>query len=369
MDNLWSPGDNLIPDAMLLSSASTWQRRDQLVNVTMWVFVVVLLCLTLVQGTRFGMGGLTKLLSVRGGGKKESSKGDGKVEGVCIGIDLGTTYSCVAVWKNGRVEICPNEQGNRITPSFVAWSSDGTRLVGDAAKNQAASNPPNTVFDVKRLIGRKFSDPSVQKDAKLLPYKLAMASGDKPVVDVDVGGGERKNFSPEEISATILRKMKETAEMFLGETVKSAVVTVPAYFNDAQRQATKDAGTIAGLNVERVLNEPTAAAIAYGLDRGSTDSEENILVFDLGGGTFDVTLLAIDNGVFEVKATAGDTHLGGEDFDQRMMDHCMATFKKKHGMDLSEDSKAIAKIRRQCEMAKRTLSTMKSAQIEVSTEI
>jgi molecular chaperone DnaK (HSP70) len=238
--------------------------------------------------------------------------------------------------------------------------------VGDAAKNQAAQNPPNTVFDVKRLIGRKFSDPSVQKDAKLLPYKLAMATGDKPVVEVDVGSGERKKFSPEEVSATILRKMKETAEMFLGEPVKSAVVTVPAYFNDAQRQATKDAGTIAGLNVERVLNEPTAAAIAYGLDRASTAAEENILVFDLGGGTFDVTLLAIDNGVFEVKATAGDTHLGGEDFDQRMMDHCIATFKKTHGKDLSGDSKAIAKIRRQCETAKRTLSTMKSAQIEVS---
>lgn len=345
-----------------------WKRRkNPPPSMAMWVVMVISLCVTVAHGSRFGMGGLTKLLSVRGGGEKESSRSDGKVEGVCIGIDLGTTYSCVAVWKNGRVEICPNEQGNRITPSFVAWTSDGTRLVGDAAKNQAASNPPNTVFDVKRLIGRKFSDPSVQKDAKLLPYKLVMASGDKPVVDVDVGGGDRKNFSPEEISATILRKMKETAEMFLGETVKSAVVTVPAYFNDAQRQATKDAGTIAGLNVERVLNEPTAAAIAYGLDRGSTESEENILVFDLGGGTFDVTLLAIDNGVFEVKATAGDTHLGGEDFDQRMMDHCMATFKKKHTMDLSNDSKAIAKIRRQCEMAKRTLSTMKSAQIEVST--
>ncbi|KAJ1423191.1 heat shock protein 70 family, partial [Ochromonadaceae sp. CCMP2298] len=235
-----------------------------------------------------------------------------------IGIDLGTTYSCVAVWKNGRVEICPNEQGNRITPSYVAWNSgDGQRLVGDAAKNQAASNPENTIFDVKRFIGRKFSEPSVQKDAKLLPFKVTQGAGDKPMVEAVVGS-EKKVMAPEEVSAMILRKMKEVAESFLGEKVEHAVVTVPAYFNDAQRQATKDAGTIAGLKVERVLNEPTAAAIAYGLDRSST-KEENILVFDLGGGTFDVTLLNIDNGVFEVKATAGDTHLGGEDFDQRMM--------------------------------------------------
>ena len=330
-------------------------------------FLALIVCLNGINAGFFGRGAFHKLLSMRGGAG--DGKDEKKIDGLCIGIDLGTTYSCVAVWKNGRVEVCPNEQGNRITPSYVAWTADGTRLVGDAAKNQAAQNPPNTVFDVKRLIGRKFSDPSVQKDSKLLPYKMAMATGDMPVVEVDVGSGERKKYSPEEISGTVLRKMKETAEMFLGEPVKHAVVTVPAYFNDAQRQATKDAGAIAGLNVERVLNEPTAAAIAYGLDRASDEAEENILVFDLGGGTFDVTLLAIDGGVFEVKATAGDTHLGGEDFDQRMMDHCLATFKKKHGADLSNDSKAIAKIRRQCEMAKRTLSTMKSTNIEVSTRM
>jgi molecular chaperone DnaK (HSP70) len=305
---------------------------------------------------------LTNLLSLRGGASKEDP--DKKVKGVCVGIDLGTTYSCVAVWKNGRVEICPNEQGNRITPSSVAYTSDGQRLVGDASKNQAASNPVNTIFDVKRLIGRKFMDSSVQKDAKLLPFKIIKdPSSDKPKVQVHTGS-ENKIFSPEEVSAMILRKMKETAEAFLGEPVNHAVVTVPAYFNDAQRQATKDAGAIAGLKVERVLNEPTAAAIAYGLDRKSA-KEENILVFDLGGGTFDVTLLTIDNGVFEVKATAGDTHLGGEDFDQRMMDHCMSVFKRKHQADVSNDKKAIARIRRQCELAKRTLSVQKSAQIEV----
>ena len=308
------------------------------------------------------------LLCIRGGSSSNSDDSDDspkeKVSGVCIGIDLGTTYSCVAVWKNGRVEICPNEQGNRITPSYVAWTEDGTKLAGDSAKNQAASNPTNTIFDVKRLIGRKFSDASVQRDAKLFPFKLTMAKGDKPMVEVDIGN-EKKIYSPEEVSAMVLRQMKETAEMFLGETVNRAVITVPAYFNDAQRQATKDAGAIAGLQIERVLNEPTAAAIAYGLDRGEK-KEENILVFDLGGGTFDVTLLTIDDGVFEVKATAGDTHLGGEDFDQRLMDHCISVFQKKHGSDLSKDVKAIAKIRRQCETAKRSLSTMQSTRIEVS---
>lgn len=272
----------------------------------------------------------------------------------------------MAVWKNGRVEVCPNEQGNRITPSYVAWTSDGQRLVGDAAKNQAASNPSNTIFDVKRLIGRKFTDSSVQRDAKLLPYKIK-SSDDKPVVSVNVGS-EEKTFSPEEVSAMVLRKMKEVAETFLGEKITHAVVTVPAYFNDAQRQATKDAGTIAGLKVERVLNEPTAAAIAYGLDRSNkAQQEENILVFDLGGGTFDVTLLTIDSGVFEVRATAGDTHLGGEDFDQRIMDYCIAQFKKSSGgVDISQDKKAIARLRRQCETAKRTLSTQTSTQIEVN---
>lgn len=302
------------------------------------------------------------LTSLRGGG--ESTKPEtSKFKGHCIGIDLGTTYSCVAVWKNGRVEICPNEQGNRITPSYVAWSSDGQRLIGDAAKNQASTNPTNTIFDIKRLIGRKFSDSTVQSDAKLFPFKCVAASGDKPVVEVELNK-EQKRFAPEEVSAIILRKMKEIAESYLGEPVSHAVVTVPAYFNDAQRQATKDAGAIAGLTVERVLNEPTAAAIAYGLDR-TTKKEENILVFDLGGGTFDVTLLTIDNGVFEVKATAGDTHLGGEDFDQRMMDHCINQFKKIHKVDISADKKAIARIRRQCENAKRTLSVQNTAQIEV----
>lgn len=281
------------------------------------------------------------------------------------------------MWKNGRVEVCPNEQGNRITPSYVAWTTpDGQRLVGDAAKNQAASNPLNTVFDVKRLIGRKFSDSSVQRDAKLLPYRIVQADSDKPVVSVQVGS-DTKTFSPEEISAMILRKMKDIAETFLGEKIEHAVVTVPAYFNDAQRQATKDAGVIAGLKIERVLNEPTAAAIAYGLDRQnsknnqadssstSNKKEENILVFDLGGGTFDVTLLTIDQGVFEVRATNGDTHLGGEDFDQRLMDHCLLQFKKQFQEDMSGDKKAMARLRRQCETAKRTLSTQTATTIEV----
>lgn len=262
------------------------------------------------------------------------------------------------------MEICPNEQGNRITPSYVAWTSDGQRLIGDAAKNQASSNPSNTIFDIKRLIGRKASDPTVRQDAKLFPFKCSAMAGDKAAVDVLVAGAQ-KRFSPEEISAMILRKLKETAETFLGEPVTHAVVTVPAYFNDAQRQATKDAGAIAGLEVARVLNEPTAAAIAYGLDRPSPN-EESVLVFDLGGGTFDVTLLTIDHGVFEVKATAGDTHLGGEDFDHRMVDYCIAQFKKMHNIDISKDIKAIARLRRQCENAKRTLSVQTSAQIEVS---
>ena len=309
--------------------------------------------------SRFGI--KQKIIQLRGGETNE--KTDDKIKGYCVGIDLGTTYSCVAVWKNGRVEICPNEQGNRITPSYVAWTSDGQKIVGDAAKNQASTNPTNTVFDVKRLIGRKFSDSSVQKDAKLFPYKLVKGNSDKPTVEIEVNN-DRKQFAPEEVSAMVLRRMKEIAETYLGEPVKHAVVTVPAYFNDAQRQATKDAGAIAGLQIERIINEPTAAAIAYGLDRGKA-KEEIILVFDLGGGTFDVTLLAIDNGVFEVKATAGDTHLGGEDFDQRMMDYCIAQFKKKNNFDLSGDKKAIARIRRACETAKRTLSTQKTATIEV----
>ncbi len=232
--------------------------------------------------------------------------------GPCIGIDLGTTYSCVGVWRNNRVDICPNEQGNRITPSHVAFLKDGTRLVGDAAKNQASQNPGGTFFDVKRLIGRNYNDATVQRDKKLFPYSIVEDSHGKPLVELDkslTSNHSKEKFTPEEVSGMILRKMKEIAEAYLGEEVKHAVVTVPAYFNDAQRQATKDAGTIAGLKVERVINEPTAAAIAYGLDK--QDREENILVFDLGGGTFDVTLLSIDNGVFEVLATSGRSILSG----------------------------------------------------------
>lgn len=279
--------------------------------------------------------------------------------GTVIGIDLGTTYSCVGVMQNGQVEIIANDQGNRITPSYVAFSS-GERLIGDAAKNQAAMNPINTVFDVKRLIGRKFKDTTVQRDRKLLPFHI-VSQGDKPMIEVDVGD-EKKVFSPEQISAMVLGKMKKTAEEYLGREIKNAVVTVPAYFNDAQRQATKDAGTIAGLNVMRMINEPTAAAIAYGLNK---KGEKNILVFDLGGGTFDVSLLTIDDGVFEVLATNGDTHLGGEDFDQRVMDYMIKLFKRKYSKDVSKDVRALAKLRRECEKAKRALSSQTQVRIEI----
>lgn len=281
--------------------------------------------------------------------------------GTVIGIDLGTTYSCVGVYKGGRVEIIPNDQGNRITPSYVAWTTEGERLIGDAAKNQATINPENTVFDVKRLIGRKYSDKSVQADKKLLPYHL-VNKDDKPYIQVDVKG-ENKVFSPEEISAMILSKMKQTAEAYLGKTIQHSVVTVPAYFNDAQRQATKDAGTITGMTVLRIINEPTAAAIAYGLDKKG--GEKNILVYDLGGGTFDVTLLTIDDGVFEVLATNGDTHLGGEDFDQRVMQYFIKLIKKKHNMDISGDKKALQKLRREAERVKRALSSQHQARLEV----
>ncbi|CDI98630.1 Heat Shock protein family member hsp 3 [Echinococcus multilocularis] len=286
----------------------------------------------------------------------------GKEEyGTVIGIDLGTTYSCVGVFKNGRVEIIANDQGNRITPSYVAFSGDGERLIGDAAKNQLTSNPKNTLFDAKRLIGRDYDDKDVQGDIKRYPFKV-INKNNKPYMKVQVGS-EEKGFAPEEVSAMVLSKMKEIAEAYLGTEVTHAVVTVPAYFNDAQRQATKDAGAIAGLTVLRIINEPTAAAIAYGLDK--KDTEKNILVFDLGGGTFDVSLLTIDNGVFEVVATSGDTHLGGEDFDQRLIDYFVKLYKKKEGKDITKDDRAVQKLRREVEKAKRTLSTEHSTMIEI----
>ena len=281
--------------------------------------------------------------------------------GTVIGIDLGTTYSCVGIFKNGRVEIIANDQGNRITPSYVAFTADGERLIGDAAKNQLTSNPENTVFDAKRLIGREYSDPTVQQDIKHFPFTV-IEKNSKPAIQINTGK-EQKLFAPEEISAMVLGKMREIAEAYLGKKVTHAVVTVPAYFNDAQRQATKDAGTISGLNVLRVVNEPTAAAIAYGLDK--KEGEKNILVFDLGGGTFDVSLLTIDNGVFEVVATSGDTHLGGEDFDQRVMEHFIKLFKKKSGKDIRKDHRAVQKLRREVEKAKRTLSSQHQTKIEI----
>jgi heat shock protein 5 len=276
-----------------------------------------------------------------------------------IGIDLGTTYSVVGVWKNGGVEIIPNEMGNRITPSVVAFT-DTERLIGDGAKNQLSQNPANTIYTIKRLIGRKYSDKTVQLDKTMLSYELINSNGD-PRVQVTYKG-ELKTYTPEEISAMILQKMKEVAEAYLGQNVKSAVVTVPAYFNDAQRQSTKDAGTIAGLNVARIINEPTAAAIAYGVNQ---KGERHILVFDLGGGTFDVSILTIDQGFFEVISTNGDTHLGGEDFDNRMMKHFVELLKKKKSVDISKDHKALARLRKACEAAKRQLSSLPEALVEV----
>jgi heat shock protein 5 len=290
-------------------------------------------------------------------GAKENDK---KVECPVIGIDLGTTYSCVGMYKNGRVEIIPNELGNRITPSVVAFT-DEERLIGEAAKSQSSVNPTRTVYDVKRLIGRKYQDKEVQHDKKFLPYDI-VDKDTKPYIRTVVNG-ETRTFSPEEISAMILSRMRDIAESYTGKKIKNAVVTVPAYFNDAQRQATKDAGTIAGLNVVRIINEPTAAAIAYGLDKKS--QEKNIMVFDLGGGTFDVSVLTIDNGVFEVISTSGDTHLGGEDFDQRTMDHFIKLIQKKFGKDLSTDKRAIQKLKREVEKAKRALSNTHETKIEV----
>jgi len=279
-----------------------------------------------------------------------------------VGIDLGTTYSCVGCWRNGQVEIIANEQGNRTTPSYVAFT-DSERLIGDAAANQAPRNPENTVFDAKRLIGRKFAEPEVQEDMKHWPFKVVSGKDDKPKIEVDYNGA-RKQFEAEEISAMVLTKMKETAEAFLDSKVDTAVITVPAYFNDSQRQATKDAGTIAGINVARIINEPTAAAIAYGLDK--KEGEKNVLIFDLGGGTFDVSILTIEDGVFEVKSTAGDTHLGGEDFDNRLVEHCLQDFKRKNrGSDPSKNNRSIRRLRTACERAKRTLSSSTQASIEI----
>ncbi|KAL7253975.1 hypothetical protein ACSBR1_008342 [Camellia fascicularis] len=284
----------------------------------------------------------------------------GKGEGPAIGIDLGMTYSCVGVWQHDRVEIIANDRGNRTTPSYVAFT-DTERLIGDAAKNQVAMNPTNTVFDAKRLIGRRYSDASVQSDIKLWPFKVIAGPGDKPMIVVSYKG-EEKQFAAEEISSMVLIKMKEIAEAYLGTTIKNAVVTVPAYFNDSQRQATKDAG----LNVMRIINEPTAVAIAYELDKKAESSgEKNVLIFDLGGGTFDVSLLTIEEGIFEVKAAAGDTHLGGEDFDNRMVNHFVQEFKRKHKKDISGNPRSQRRLRTACERAKRTLSSTAQTTIEI----
>lgn len=285
-----------------------------------------------------------------------------KATGPCVGIDLGTTYSCVGYYTNDRVEIIANDQGNRTTPSYVAFT-ETERFIGDSAKSQSAMNPENTVFDAKRLIGRKFDDPEVQKDMLHWPFKVVKDSTGKPLIEVQFKGVATK-FTAEEISSMVLVKMREIAESFIGEKVSDAVVTVPAYFNDSQRQATKDAGKIAGLNVLRIINEPTAAALAYGLQNDKS-GERNILVFDLGGGTFDVSLLTLDDGVFEVKATSGDTHLGGEDFDSRLVEYFIKEFERKHKTDIRGNPRALRRLRTSCERAKRTLSSVAQASIEI----
>ena len=277
-----------------------------------------------------------------------------------IGIDLGTTFSCVAVYDNSNVEIIANDQGNRITPSYVAFN-ENERLIGDGAKNQASMNPENTIYDAKRLIGRNFNDKSVQNDMKHFSFKVEPDSSGKPIIKVHKGD-EEKNLHPEEVSSMVLSKMKEVAEAYIGDEVKDAVITVPAYFNDSQRNATKDAGIIAGLNVLRIINEPTAAAIAYGLDK---KGEKNVLIYDLGGGTFDVSLLLIEDGIFEVKATGGNTHLGGEDFDNCLLEYCKNEFKKKYRQDLSDNKKSIRRLKTACERAKRTLSSTAQTSIEI----
>ena len=284
------------------------------------------------------------------------------IEGETIGIDLGTTYSCVGVWQNDKVEIIANDQGNRTTPSWVAFNSE-EKLVGEGAKSQYNANPTNTIFDAKRLMGYKFDDPQVQQELKKLPYTVVSGANNIPKIQVSYKE-EPKEFTPQEISSFVLEKMKMTAEAYLGKEVKNAVITVPAYFNDAQRQATKDAGLICGLNVLRIINEPTAAAIAYGLDNKS-EEERNIIIYDVGGGTLDVTLLTIDDGIFEVKATSGDTHLGGEDFDANLMQHFATEFKRKNKQDPRECKKAMAKLKKECEKVKRSLSSSTQAHLEI----
>ncbi len=285
-----------------------------------------------------------------------------ELDGETIGIDLGTTYSCVGIWQDDKVEIIANDQGNRTTPSWVAFN-ESEKLVGESAKNQYNMNPENTIFDVKRFMGQKFQDQSVQNEMKHMPYEVFAGKNNNPTLRVHYKN-EKTDFSPQEISAFILEKMKSTAESYLGKEVKNAVITVPAYFNDAQRQATKDAGSICGLNVLRIINEPTAAAIAYGLDKKS-ETEQNIIIYDVGGGTLDVTLLSVDDGIFEVKATSGDTHLGGEDFDHNMMSFFIDDFKKKHKKNIKESKKSMAKLKKECERVKRALSSASQAFLEI----